>query len=307
MTLDDLKELLPLYVAGLLSAEQKAIVEEGLKQHPELREERRFWEGIRRATLLDAPSAAQDHLTAEQIVQYAEGGMPPGEERLFVERHLQTCATCREELSLLRQVPEGDVRPVHAASEKKRRLFFAGNLGRIRPAFVVAVLAIVAVIAIYLRYGEQPPQQAATPATPKETARVVPPRAEQVRRIAYTLPFSGTLRQPFATRSGTPVLTLHDSVTWVDLSVLVEHSAIAAGYVVDLTIPGGAHMQFADTINPVGRSGSLDTLLVSAGRERFTQSGKYVLRVREILKEGIKNIEPEEYHYEFDVRRTPPP
>jgi anti-sigma factor RsiW len=301
MTLDDLKDLLPLYVAGSLSAEQRAAVDEALKQYPELRVERRFWEGMRQATLLDAGPAEEGHLTSEQLVQYAEGMLPAGEERLHVEYHLQGCASCRDELSIVRQMPEESRTPRESA-EVKKPFFFVKGSGVFRPALVFGALAIVLLGGIYLISRDQPSQQATLPPAPRETATVVPPRAEHIRRIAYVVPFSGPMREPFTTRSGTPALMLNDSIALIDLFVPVEHSAIAAGYIIHITSPAGVRAQLVDSVLPRGRGGNLDTLLVTVKREQFMPGGRYVLHVRETIKGGVTDIEPEEYRYEFDVR-----
>lgn len=303
MTLNEVKELLPLYVSGSLSAEQKRDVQQALEVHPELNEELRFWQGMKQATLADA-AYEQQHPSAEQIVRFADGTLPAGEEWLLVENHLRSCESCRDELSLVQESTQEN-RTVRKPATPAGLFSFLAGKKFFRPALAFSLLVVAVAAGIYLKSHESPPQQADVLPQAKETASVVAPKAEHVKRTAFVLPYTGTLRYPFVTRSSMPVLVLDDSVVLVDVTIPVEHSAIAAGYRVDVTTPKGSRTKLADAVQPAaGTDGQ--RLLLAVKREQFSAEGKYVLEVREILKEGIPDIDPEEYRFEFEVRRAPP-
>jgi anti-sigma factor ChrR (cupin superfamily) len=126
MTFEETKYLLPPYLAGSLTPEQRAAVQEALKIHPELRDELKFWNGILQATLLDLAEEGL-HPISEQIVTYAEGTLHSGEERLTVEGHLQTCAPCCEELLLLKE-PDQQEPAIRAARTDPKGLFFSRTI-----------------------------------------------------------------------------------------------------------------------------------------------------------------------------------
>lgn len=304
MTLDEVKELLPLYVSGSLSAEQEKDVQQALEIHPELKEELRFWQGMKQATLADA-AYEQQHPSAEQIVRFADGTLPAGEEWLLVENHLRSCESCRDELSLVQESTQEN-RTVRKPATPAGLFSFLAGKKFFRPALAFSLLVIAVAAGIYLKSHESPPQHADVLPQAKETASVVAPKAEHVKRIAFVLPYTGTLRHPFATRSSTPVLVLADSVALVDVTIPIEHSAITAGYHVDVTSPKGSRTKLADSVQPAAGAGGLQRLLLAVKSEQFSAEGKYVLEVREVLKEGITDIDPEEYRFEFEVRRAPP-
>jgi hypothetical protein len=61
----------------------------------------------------------------------------------------------------------------------------------------------------------------------------------------------------------------------------------------------------ADSPNPIRSREKIDTLRLSVAQQQFSGQWNYELHAREILKEGIKGIEPEEYRYEFVLRLAP--
>ncbi|MBX2991431.1 MAG: hypothetical protein KF749_09695 [Bacteroidetes bacterium] len=305
MTLNEVKELLPLYVSGSLSAEQEKDVQQALEAHPQLKEELLFWQGMKQATLADA-AYAQQHPSAEQIVRFAGGTLPAGEEWLLVENHLRSCESCRDELSLIQESTQ-ETRTVRKPASTLSLFSFLTGRKFLRPALAFSLLAVVIAVGIYLKSNESPPQQAGVQPQAKETASVVSPKAEQVRRMAIALPYAGTLRHPSATRNGVQVFVIEDDVVLADVTVPVEYSAIAEGYRVDITPPAGERIRIEKLFQPSNKEDGMRSLLVTLTREQLAREGSYVVRVREVLKEGITGIDAEEYRYEFVVRRAPPP
>jgi hypothetical protein len=303
MTFEETNYLLPLYLAGSLTPEQRAAVQEALKIHPELRDELKFWNGILQATLLDLAEEGL-HPISEQIVTYAEGTLHSGEERLTVEGHLQTCAPCCEELLLLKE-PDQQEPAIRAARTDPKGLFFSRTI-RVQLAWGSALAAIAVFAWFYLSSRDDQRHHGMVPPVGiGETTTVALPRVDQVKRMRLILPLRSSLRHRETTRGSLPVRLLDDSVDMVDIMIPVEHSAVAVGYTVRLFASTGKTLHTADSPNPIRSREKIDTLRLSVAQQQFSGQWNYELHAREILKEGIKGIEPEEYRYEFVLRRAP--
>ena len=98
MEKSDLVDLIPLYVTGKVSDEQKAAIERELPNSKELREEFAFWRAARVVARKEAAYSAAGHLMSEQIVDYARGMISNPLEKLEIQQHLQACKLCSEDL-----------------------------------------------------------------------------------------------------------------------------------------------------------------------------------------------------------------
>lgn len=300
MTLEELKELLPLFVAGSLTEAQRNTVKDALEKYPELAQELRFWEAMKRVGAVDLARIAERHISSEQTVRYAESSLPAGDERLYVESHLQSCDSCREEFELVRQMSEGDVIKESPAAAKSSSGSWLMRM--FRPAIVIPVVALMAAVGIFLSTNDEVRKPVAHIPEARESAAVVPPKSPPVKHIALVLQYAGTVRDPQARKKITSVLVLDRATTAVDLTVPVEHSAITDSYVFDLLQPSGKRTTLPDTLQPVHFRNQLDALRLTIDVSAISDFGRYKLRVREILNPRVRGIDPEEYLYEFEVR-----
>jgi hypothetical protein len=69
----------------------------------QLRAEIAFWRSTQRAANHAAAYAAEAHPTIEQIVEYGRGESSETMKRIQLERHLQECASCREDYDIVKQ------------------------------------------------------------------------------------------------------------------------------------------------------------------------------------------------------------
>lgn len=296
MNVDEIRKLLPLYVAQQLDSAERTEIEQVLKDSEELRNELRFWQHAKRATILHAEMQSEDHLTAKQILEYAEGSMAGGDERIAMERHLQSCGSCRQELDLIKDLQERDL-PAARATENRT---FVQFLKKVKLAYAIPALAIL-VLGIFFFWREPPPQQTITH-LPKDSV-VVPQKKEPGKHAALVLQYAGTVRDPQGKRKTVSVLILDETIAAVELTVPVEHSALAGGYRVLLTPPDRTTETLAESQPAMRFRSKLDALRLIIGRERFVEGGRYALLVREVLRRRVAGIEPEEYQYEFEVRK----
>jgi len=98
----ELVDLIPLYVTGKVSDKQKAAIERELPNSKELRDEIAFWKAARVTTQREAAYLLAGHLTSERIVDYARGAILIPMEKTEIERHLQACDSCSNELETIR-------------------------------------------------------------------------------------------------------------------------------------------------------------------------------------------------------------
>jgi hypothetical protein len=112
---DDIRSLLPLYVAGSLTPEQMRAVASRLKADPELQTDLQFWLSIAQVERQRESADGQGHTTPELLAGFADepGGLQDNE-RQEIESHLSSCPTCRDDLRMLREAI-GEVVPPRSA------------------------------------------------------------------------------------------------------------------------------------------------------------------------------------------------
>src|SRR5438309_1920937 len=112
MNCDRVAELLPWHLNGTLEPAEQHQVQEHLAQCEKC--QREFDE------TMVAWAVYQHHVPTEALISYAFEHPSLGQEQELVERHLQTCQACAEQLELVRESRRGekeeevDVQPVPA-------------------------------------------------------------------------------------------------------------------------------------------------------------------------------------------------
>ncbi len=299
MTRREIQEILPLFVAGTLSSDQKAEVELAVTNDPDLQEELQFWKGVHVATRADQAWVDKGHPSSEQVVDYVHGMIPPGEERLLLESHFQSCPTCRNEVSLLREMLE---RSSLAEPAAKQRFSFSSILNVLaRPivVFPVLVLAFAAGLYFSVLNPDNPPTNELNGAASLGTS---PPN--EPKRAALLLPLEMKMRDPKSSRTNMKTLRLTDDIGMVDISVALQFSAIPAVYNVSIHLPSGKEIVIADSARPVRRDGAVNLLHIAVMEHNFPDEGRYRIRVREVFLVSVPDLEPEDLRYEFMVARA---
>jgi hypothetical protein len=154
----------------------------------------RAWTALQKALRTDTASAA--HPEPELLARYS-GATLAAAERGALERHLATCAACRDELGALeRWTPALQVEPAPARASTPGRV--ADGRAALRrllwsPAFAYALLALVLVPTLYrqLTGGSPPIEPAAQPAVlaeaEKQRRSEEPPAAASEPKLAAKL------------------------------------------------------------------------------------------------------------------------
>jgi hypothetical protein len=292
MKTSPLSELLPLYVAGSLSDNDRRRVEAGLQTSPLLREELAFWQGVQH------PARAHDpaHVSAEAMVSYAESTMPAAA-RSSVEAHLENCLSCRHELEIIRktydltgQAPNGH-RPGEERGVWKLSRDFIRTLRRpyAIPATVTVLVAALVLSILVLDRREQPPVTTSRTNTPV------------LHRHALLLEYVPQLR---ATHNGNPVkLLLSPEDEIVEISIMVPRSVDSVRYSLALLLPSGKEVRIPELFSPSRHGEDLDSIGFSLHRSRFSSDGRYGVLATEVLPKNTR-LTPESYEYSFEVRRA---
>ena len=109
----EVKELIPKYAFGQLGEPHFSIVEQGLRDHPGLWDEVRFWRAFAWATNLRQLPEGDSHPPPGCLVDYAYGVYPRDSQLLeSFEHHLNGCPDCQQRLAEVR-VPYDDSPELH--------------------------------------------------------------------------------------------------------------------------------------------------------------------------------------------------
>jgi hypothetical protein len=283
MTLGELKELLPFYVAGTLEPEEKKLVEEALSQSKELQEELDDWKAMQLVVKADAAYQKAGHLSTEETIYYIEDSSRINQVRLSeIETHLQNCDSCNSEIEILQATYPKQTLIKNIAEHLQKLVDAVRELSRpARIAYAIPVLAAAVVIAVLL------------------IRPMFSPTAELV-------PF--TLTDQSLTRSGTrgttteelSTLTLKSKIRKINMIFILQKSGIqGVRYTLSLEPTRGKAIALSDTIVPVISDLNVDTLKFSLDRTTFgATEGKYQLNATEVLPDGSVG---EAFHQQFNV------
>lgn len=104
LTKDEVRELLPLLIAGTLAPEMRAQVEAAIRGDAELQDDLKFWMTVSRVTHLREDSNTKGHPSTELLVAYGEQpeALEPTQRQEVID-HLRECPACREHAGLVRE------------------------------------------------------------------------------------------------------------------------------------------------------------------------------------------------------------
>ncbi len=274
MELHEAKQLIPMYVANTLTPEEKAEVDEALKVSKELNDDLAFWRKAQLAAQVHAEYATQ-HLSSEQIVDYAERAVSDPRLRSQLESHLQACKDCREEYEMIVQTmpePEARRQMTPGMIEKIR-----GFITSLKPAYVLPALAVIIGVVVLWRGIEMK-------SVDENTAR-------------FVLPFQGQMRTE---DESLPNLALNESVKQVQFVLCIPHdSLVSTKYTATLTTPAGTTITLPETFSKVVTP-LTDSLIINLASESLRVEGEYTLNLAEVpssLPPGASPFPPEPYRF----------
>lgn len=295
MELAEMKELLPFYVAGTLSVEQRSAIDQALATSEELRTELQFWQRAEAVVRARSEMTAAGHLSSRDLVDRAMGTMP-GERILVVDQHLQSCRKCAEEFSLVKQ-SAGQIASVPEIPQR----VVAAALKWLRPLYAVpAAVAALAVIVLVFRSPEEPLQPATSPALPSPPiVRAPEPEGETA---AFSLTYRPEMRS--ASRHDTAVMTLasnHDSVRLV--VAIPRNTTAGIQYRLTMESRSAGPQRINGLVQRFASGEVYDSLQCVIPRTILPASdGAVTITISEVLPPQLKDLTPEEYRLPFDLR-----
>jgi hypothetical protein len=288
MELDEAKQLIPLYVANTLTPEEKAEVDEALKISKELSDELAFWRKAQLAAQAHAEYVREEHLSSEQIVDYAEGVMSDPKLRSEIESHLQACKDCREEYDMIvltLPAPETRRQITPSFIEKAREF-----LAPFKPVYVLTVAAMIVGVIMLWRSFET-----------KDSGFI-----SDENTVHLVLPFQLQVRG--RGEESLPTVTVNTSVKWLHLIACLPHDSLTATkYSATLSTPQGKMMTIPGTFSKVV-SPLMDSLKLSLDAALLQVEGEYTVSISEVpssLPPGASPFPPEPYRFfaRLDKRR----
>ena len=287
MELHEAKQLIPLYVADTLSSAERAEVDEALKASKELNDELAFWRKAQLAAQAHAEYARKEHLSSEQIVDFAERAVTDPKLRSEIESHLQTCKECAEEYDMImKTIPERE----QAWQTKPTIVEMVQRLvGSLKPLYVIPVaVMLIAGIMVWRSFDTKnntPGMASNEISVPKNTLRLV-------------LPFQPQMRG--RDEESLPTVTVNNSVKWIHLTACVPHDSLTATkYTATLSTPEGKTIAIPETFSKVV-SPLMDSLKLNLEAELFQVEGEYTLNIAEVpssLPPGASPFPSEPYRF----------
>ena len=293
MELHEAKQLIPLYVANTLSSAERAEVDEALKASKELNDELAFWRKAQLAAHAHAEYARKEHLSSEQIVDFAERAVTDPKllyevvDRSQIEAHLQTCKECAEEYDMImKTIPERE-----QAWQAKPTIFEMVQrlVGSLKPLYVIPVaVMLIAGIIVWRSFDTKNN----TPGMASNESSV----SENTLRLV--LPFQPQMRG--RDEESLPTVAVNTSVKWLHVIACLPHdSLIATTYTATLSTPEGKTITLRETFSKVV-SQLMDSLKLSLEAELLQVEGEYTLNIAEVpssLPPGASPFPSEPYRF----------
>lgn len=286
MDMHSVRDLLPFYVNGTLTPEERRLVDEALAASEELHEDLLFWQ--RAASTLHE---AQGHLTAARIVERAQG-RTPNSDRAAQDRHLEVCPDCRD---LLERTAGSLSTPAETGSSSPRSRNRKGIW--MYAAAAVFVAAIVLVVA-----HDAPPHDSQQPhLQPNPEAGITSPIA--IRSI--TLIYRPVMRSSNHRQPAHVALRGLDSLVLVRF-IIPQSSVDEIRYTLRVEREGGSKTIIGEGIGRSGHGKINDTLAVTVTR-RDLPAPRHRLRyiVREEMPPDASGMTPEEYIFDIIGESVP--
>lgn len=282
MNIEDLKHLIPPYVAGTLSQDEKKLVDHELKTSDELRQELSFWLHARVATESHFEYLQEGHVASETITAYAEGTIKSESERETVEQHLNQCTSCSDEVALVRKTILPVASEVQRPNQKEVTSLFERLFGQLFKPVIAVPVGIIAVIFFVIIINRQ---------------------LEQIgRSVSVTLEYQSVPRGNNGNRL--PELNLSQDVTMVEATLIVPEPSQASWYSVQLVPPSGVAIPLIDTLKNYSNEGGSVRLKIEIPVRNFTQSNeKYTITVQELSSTPEEQFSGEMYEMQFRAVR----
>lgn len=287
MKISELLELIPFYTAKTLEPSEKKQVDDELSKSDELRDEVKFWTYAKHALKSESADLKVEHLSSEDIVDYAEKRLGANPEKLQnVENHLSKCDSCKSELKMISETyTEADRHVEFKIKPAPKGLFdFIVDLFKVPKLVYIVPTVLVLVVGTYITV-----QQFSGP-TGMEMSFV----------LAYIEPTRDIETKDL------PNMVIDKDVSIISLTILTSHSNIDSFYYsVNLITPLEKITEIQKNVQPVISGGEFDSVKVKIDKKEFNEgNGIYQLKVTEFLLAPTEDFKPKDFRYKFLVTIT---
>ncbi len=268
-TRDELRQLIPFFVAGTLDDEERRAVEQAVTEEPSFKEDLSFWQSAATAVRGQATYAAAGHPSSELLVCHAEGREIADEGTArALEEHITTCTRCRKELAMIQA--SLDVRAQHRDRIPARV--------RLWPRLAAAAVVLLVGALVLTRWLDRETRPTYTLA-PLESTRSLDPAALPVVVIPATM----------------DSVEFRLSIPAVDVAELTYRVRLASPLTYDIwSIADFVLLEYDDQTDQI--------LVVLDIATAFPLDADYQFEVEEIVPAGA-GLLPETYFYVFRVER----
>ncbi len=281
MDIKELRRLLPFYIAGTLNTGERNAVEDGLRESAELRAELGEWKEIQQVVKARA-GYEEAHVPASGLIEFAAGSLG-GPDRQRIAAHIESCASCKTELDILRETFEkSDAAAALQSAPIPGPGFFSALVSklkarRIQLGFAIAVVAIASIVFL-MRQGSGPTQNS------------------QILDLHYSPEVRGGETRPV------PEIFIDQRIKQVVMHVGIPSSGIpATRYLLTLRRPSLLSEELADKLPGEPAGGEHTIISLTTAASHFLDSGRYELTVKEEFDHPPGGIQPSTYLIPFNI------
>jgi hypothetical protein len=283
MNTNDIKCLLPFYLAKKLSDEEASLVESELKESKELQDALRILKNIQHVANTHGSFQRQGHLTPQEILDYVEKRMTKSDIGL-ADQHLQQCEYCAEVCHVMRETYIQVSPPIGKTTNQSQA--FAGKIAHQQfqyfkshyVAFAGTILSIVLIVSFLIWRS--------TPLVESSVSLTM--RYHEITRGIDT--------------SNYPSLIVPANLSSIQLHLSFPTSGIdSTRYSVTVIDPSRLTTKFPGLVFPIHENSGMDSLDIIIEGKYLNREGGYDLNIAEEFQKPLIDIEPKVYDFHFNV------
>ncbi|MBI5475809.1 MAG: hypothetical protein HY964_03625 [Ignavibacteriales bacterium] len=293
MEKQEIKKLIPFYVAGTLSKEEHEIVKNAISISDELKENYLFWKKIKYTLDNRAISLDENHLSSDQIIGHVENAYSKNLKELQnIESHISGCSSCKEDIKIIRATYldiESNQNLIDENPHEHHDIQIREHHIHHRYFDIFAAAAVILFLIMTATLDFEIDRKSDT---------------SENRYVNLILKYQ------YQTRSESTAFyptVINDSLA-SGLSVLLylPHTEIdSILYNITLTTPSSKVIPIASGIKCKMSDVNSDTLRFIIDRKFYADSaGEYIITAKEILPKALSNLNPESYNCIFKIRKS---
>ena len=251
-------------------------------------DDKKFWQQVRVVLQIRVEDEAEGHPASGDLVRYFEGTYKGDRTKADIEKHVQSCSSCQQELDAIRgsyasKAETGNVFTLRSALDR----FTPFTLRYLLPIAAVLLLALLFLwnpFSLFYRenigrenLSEHPPGGSSTDSLSNGAHSL------HVRKhLAITLIPQISFRGP-APQQRVPQLSLEEETPLVAFTLLVRRTDLPSSPLsMTLVTPDRQELSFPEKLSPAHSTRGIDTLRVTLDKDLFSRNtGVYKIRLTE--------------------------